>query len=132
MFALPTGLGFHPDFLPQALAQHSAHPCEVPRVHNLARAKCFTGTRWARAAASAKAPDVITWTIDLANLRAVGDKDAGTIIKAWNLEASNQQQPLGSKTQTLKNVLDLMPQEILGGVVIPAVREMGWEKVPVV
>ena len=77
-----------------------------------------------------KAPDVITWTIDLAKLRAAGDKDAGTIIKAWNMEASKQQQLLGAKAQTLKNILDLMPQEILDGAVIPAVREMGWEKCP--
>ena len=77
-----------------------------------------------------KAPDVITWTIDLAKLRAAGDKDAGTIIKAWNMEASRQQQLLGAKAQTLNNVLNLMPQEILDRVVIPAVRELGWENCP--
>ena len=71
-----------------------------------------------------KAPDVITWSIDLAKLRAAGDKDAGTIIKAWNTEASKQQQLLGAKAQTLKNVLDLMPPEILDKVVIPAAREL--------
>ena len=63
-------------------------------------------------------------------MRAACDKGAGTIIKAWNMEASKQQQLLGAKAQTLKNVLDLMPEEILDGVVIPAVREMGWEKCP--
>ena len=30
----------------------------------------------------------------------------------------------------MKTALDLMPQEILDGVVIPAVRELGWEKCP--
>ena len=94
------------------------------------RAQVFHRNKVGARGSIRKAPDVITWTIDLAMMRAAGDKDAGTIIKAWNMEASKQQQLLGSKAQTLKHVLDLLPQEILDGVVIPAVREMGWEKCP--
>ena len=39
-----------------------------------------------------KAPNVITWALPLDKLRQVGDKDAGAIIRAWNKEASRQQQ----------------------------------------
>ena len=94
------------------------------------RAQVFHRNKVGARGSIRKAPDVITWTIDLAKLRAAGDKDAGIIIKAWNMESSRQQQLLGSKAQTLKNVLDLMPQQILDGVVIPAVHEMGWGKCP--
>ena len=94
------------------------------------RAQVFHRNKVGARGSIRKAPDAITWTIDLAMLRAAGDKDAGTIIKAWNMEASKQQQLLGSKAQSLKNVLDLMPQEVLDEVVIPTVREMG--EVPVV
>ena len=37
---------------------------------------------------------------------------------------------MGSKAQALKNVLDMMPQEVFTEVVVPAVSEMGWEKSP--
>ena len=39
-----------------------------------------------------KAPNVISWTMSLNKLRRAGDKDAGAIIRAWNTEASKQQQ----------------------------------------
>ena len=42
-----------------------------------------------------KAPNVITWAISLNKLSQVGDKDAGVIIKAWNLMASGQQKLVG-------------------------------------
>ena len=47
--------------------------------------------------ASAKAPNVISWALALAKLRAAGDKDAGAVIKAWNVKASKQQQLLGAR-----------------------------------
>ena len=79
------------------------------------RAQVFHRNKVGARGSIRKAPDAITWTIDLAMLRAAGDKDAGTIIKAWHMEASKQQQLLGSKARTLKNILDLMPPEILEG-----------------
>ena len=42
-----------------------------------------------------KGPNAISWTLSLAKLRAAGDKDAGAVIKAWNAEASKQQQLTG-------------------------------------
>ena len=77
-----------------------------------------------------KAPNVISWTVALAKLRAAGDKDAGAIIKAWNHGASKQQQLVGGKAQALKNVLGLMPEDVLIAVVIPAVSELSWDKCP--
>ena len=78
-----------------------------------------------------KAPNVITWTFPLNKLSKAGDKDAGAIIKAWNHEASKQQQQLGGgKAQAIKNVLGLMPHNILGDVVLPAVSALGWERCP--
>ena len=77
-----------------------------------------------------KAPNVITWALSLDKLRQVGDKDAGVIIKAWNNKASRQQQLGGGKAQALKNVLDLMPQEVFTEIVVRAVSEMGWENSP--
>ena len=59
-----------------------------------------------------KAPNVITWALSLDKLRLAGDKDAGAIIKEWNNRASRQQQLVGGKAQALKNVLDMMPQEV--------------------
>ena len=44
-----------------------------------------------------KAPNVISWTLALAKLRAAGDKDAGAVIRAWNAEASEQQQLRGAR-----------------------------------
>ena len=77
-----------------------------------------------------KAPNVIPWALALAKLRAAGDKDAGAVIKAWNLEASKQQQLIGGKAQALKNVINLMPPDVLHDVVVPAVSELSWEKCP--
>ena len=77
-----------------------------------------------------KAPNVITWALSLDKLRQAGDKDAGVIIKAWNNKASRQQQLGGGKAQALKNVLDLMPQEVFTEIVVRAVSEMGWENSP--
>ena len=77
-----------------------------------------------------KAPNVITWALSLDKLRQVGDKDAGAIIKEWNNRASRQQQLVGGKAQALKNVLDMMPQEVFTEIVVRAVSEMGWEKSP--
>ena len=77
------------------------------------RAQVFHRNKVGARGSIRKAPDVITWTIDLAMLRAAGDKDAGTIIKAWHMDASKQQQLLGSKAQTLKTIIYIMPQEIL-------------------
>ena len=77
-----------------------------------------------------KAPNVITWALSLDKLRLAGDKDAGAIIKEWNNRASRQQQLVGGKAQALKNVLDMMPQEVFTEVVVRAVSEMGWEKSP--
>ena len=73
------------------------------------RAQVFHRNKVGARGSIRKAPDVSTWTIDLAMLRAAGDKDAGTIIKAWNMEASKQQQLLGSKAQTLKIIIYRMP-----------------------
>ena len=69
------------------------------------RAQVFHRNKVGARGSIRKAPDVVTWTMDLAKLRAAGDKDAGTIIKACNMEASKQQQLLGSKAQTLKNII---------------------------
>ena len=77
-----------------------------------------------------KAPNDITWAISLNKLSQVGDKDAGVIIKAWNLMASGQQKLVGGKAQALKTVLDMMPQEVFTQIVVPTVSEMGWEKCP--
>ena len=77
-----------------------------------------------------KAPNVISWTLSHDKLRHAGDKDAGAIIRAWNNEASKQQQLVGGKAQALKNVLDLMPQEVFTEIVVRAVSEMGWENSP--
>ena len=77
-----------------------------------------------------KAPNVISWTLALAKLRAAGDKDAGAVIKAWNAEASKQQQLTGGKVQAFKNVINLMPMDVLHDVVVPAVSELSWEKCP--
>ena len=78
-----------------------------------------------------KAPNVITWALPLDKLRLAGDKDAGAIIQEWNNRASRQQQLVGGKAQALKNVLDLMPQDVFTNVVLPAVSELSWE-MPVV
>ena len=77
-----------------------------------------------------KAPNVITWALSLHKLRLAGDNDAGAIIREWNNTASRQQQLGGGKAQALKNVLDMMPQEVFTEVVVRAVSEMGWEKSP--
>ena len=77
-----------------------------------------------------KAPNVISWTISLDKLRHAGDKDAGAIIRAWNNEASGQQQLVGGKAQALKNVLGLMPVDVFTNVLLPAVSELSWEKCP--
>ena len=77
-----------------------------------------------------KAPNVISWTISLDKLRRAGDKDAGAIIRAWNIVASKQQQLVGGKAQALKNVLGLMPEGVFTEVVLPAVSELSWEKCP--
>ena len=68
--------------------------------------------------------------LPFAKLRAAGDKDAGAVIKAWNAEASKQQQLTGGKAQALKHVINLMPTDVLHDVVVPAVSELGWEKCP--
>ena len=49
-----------------------------------------------------KAPNVITWAISLNKLSQVGDKDAGVIIKAWNLMASGQQKLVGARLRRSK------------------------------
>ena len=77
-----------------------------------------------------KALNVISWTLALAKLRASGDKDVGAVIKAWNGEASKQQQLTGGKAQALNNVINLMPVDVLHDVVVPAVSQLGWEKCP--
>ena len=59
-----------------------------------------------------KAPNVISLTIPLDKLRHSGDKDAGAIIRAWNNEASRQQQLVGGKAQALKHVLGLMQPDL--------------------
>ena len=79
------------------------------------RAQVFHRNKVGARGSIRKAPDVITWTIDLAMMRAAGDKDAGTIIKAWHMDASKQQQLLGSKAHTLKNTFDRIPQRSLKG-----------------
>ena len=50
-----------------------------------------------------KAPNVITWAISLNKLSQVGDKDAGVIIKAWNLMASGQQKLVGGQGSGAQN-----------------------------
>ena len=77
-----------------------------------------------------KAPNAISWTSSLDRLRQAGDKDAGVIMRAWNNEASKQQQLVGGKAQALKNVLDLMSADVFTNVVLPAVSELSWEKCP--
>ena len=77
-----------------------------------------------------KAPNVITWALSLDKLRLAGDKDAGAIIRAWNTEASKQQQIGGGKAQALKNVLNLMSADVFNHVVLPAVSELSWENCP--
>ena len=44
-----------------------------------------------------KAPNVISWTTSLDKLREAGDKDAATIIRAWNSESSKSHQIVGPK-----------------------------------
>ena len=77
-----------------------------------------------------KAPNVISWTSSFDKLRAAGDKDAATIIRAWNSESSKSHQIVGPKAQALKNVLGLMPANIFTTIVIAAVSELGWETCP--
>ena len=52
-----------------------------------------------------KAPNVISWTTSLDKLREAGDKDAATIIRAWNSESSKSHQIVGAKAQALKKCL---------------------------
>ena len=49
-----------------------------------------------------KARNVISWTIPLDKLRRAGDKDAGASIRAWNTEASKQQQIGGARLKRSK------------------------------
>ena len=44
-----------------------------------------------------KAPNVISWPTSLDKLRQAGDKDAGAIIKTWNLESSKHHQIVGGQ-----------------------------------
>ena len=94
------------------------------------RAQIFHRNKVEAGGSIRKAPNAITLAISLNNLSKAGDTDAGAIIKAWNHEASKQQQLGGGKAQALKNVLGLMPQKILGDVVLPAVSALGWEMCP--
>ena len=77
-----------------------------------------------------KAPNVISWTTSLDKLREAGDKDAATIIRAWNRESSRSHQIVEAKAQALKNVLGKMPAKIITTIVLLAVSELGWEKCP--
>ena len=83
-----------------------------------------------RAEASARPRMSSCGPFPLDKLRQAGDKEPGSIIKAWNNLASKQQQLVGGKAQALKNVLDLMPQTVFTEVVVQAVSEMGWDKCP--
>ena len=89
-----------------------------------------TGTRLMRAEASARPRMSSRGPFPLEKLRHAGDKDAGAIIRAWNNEASRQQQLVGGKAQALRNVLGLMPADVFMYVMLPAVSELSWEKSP--
>ena len=101
-----------------------------PTVWNNLRDQIFHRNKIEARGSIRKAPNVITWALSLDKLRHAGDKDAGVIIKAWNNKASRQQQLGGGKAQALKNVLDLMPQDVFTEIVVRAVSEMGWENSP--
>ena len=51
-----------------------------------------------------KGKNVIEWAIQMKKLHASGDKDAGSVIKAWNADSSKQQQISGGKAVSLRTL----------------------------
>ena len=74
--------------------------------HNL-RDQIFHRNKMNARGSIRKAPNVITWAISLNKLSQAGDKDAGVIIKAWNLMASDQQKLKGGQCSGAQNCAGL-------------------------
>ena len=60
-----------------------------------------------------QAPNVMSWTLPLRKLCGAGGNDASATIRAWNQEASEQQQLFGTKALALRNVLGLLLSDLL-------------------
>ena len=77
-----------------------------------------------------KAPSCLTWVECLASLRKKGDvNNPGAILQQWNRTATKEQQIVGTKSQAVKNLMELCPPEGLR-LIFEANSALSWDQLP--
>ena len=74
-------------------------------------------------------PNVISWVVMLLRMRTGGDSDTGSILRTWNASAPKHGQIVGSKSQTVKNLMEHADEAILA-MLLDDVPQNGWDESP--
>ena len=76
-----------------------------------------------------KPPNAMTWVHSLMALVKCGESDTGGVIRTWNAQATRSSQIVGEKSQSIKNVMELMPAAAYKSI-MDLVAKIGWERSP--
>lgn len=76
-----------------------------------------------------KPPNAMTWVHSLMALVKCGENDPAGVIRTWNFQASRNSQITGEKAQSIKNIMELMPQDAYNSIT-DLVAKIGWERSP--